>query len=188
MGPYNFELNYDPRYIDANNQYQLTAIISNGNQELYRLPIPIAMNANDFGQPIALTLERSQVQLVGTSGVGQGFPGGNGGVVAGYPGRVDPNMMNSLFMQLLGRSPSNAEANAWQGYLEQGHSIDELKVKLLSNFQFRQRFPDDSAYIRQLSLSLSSRVLNQQELSYWVGRLQSSGSPETVINEMLSRR
>lgn len=186
-GPFSFELNLDPRYLSPQDQYQISASIFSGNQELYRLPQPIAFNLSSLGQAINITLERtSGLPPPGTTNPGNTTAGSSGNAInAGYPGTIDSNAMTQLFLQLLGRAPSTREVLAWQAYLQQGNSIDDLKIKLLSSSQFRERFSNDSAYVQQLVTSVMNRPPNQQELAFWMGRLQSTGSPETVIGEML---
>ncbi len=187
LAPFSFELNLDPRYLSQQDQYQVSASIFSGNQELYRLPQPIAFNLSSLGQTINITLERSSgLPPLGTTNPGNTIAGSSGNTInAGYPGTIDSNAMTQLFLQLLGRAPSTREVLAWQAYLQQGNSIDDLKIKLLSSSQFRERFANDSAYVQQLVTSVMNRTPNQQELAFWMGRLQSTGSPETVIGEML---
>jgi uncharacterized lipoprotein YbaY len=182
-GPFSFELNCDPRYIDPRDQYQLNASISSGNQEIYRLAQPIGINPAAMTQPLILQLERLQGGF--DSNPSNSFPGGNV-VNAGYPS-MDSNQLNQLFLQLLGRSPSNRELLAWQSYLQQGNSINDLKAKLLSSAQYRDRFGNDANYVQQLVTTLTGRAPSQQELAYWMSRLQATGSAETVVGEILAR-
>lgn len=175
-GPYTFELNCDPRYMDPRDQFQLLASISSGTQEIYRLLQPVPINPTN-PQPINLVLERVSM------GGDINLPGNV--VNAGYP-PLDNNQMTQLFLQLLGRAPSNRELLAWQAYLQQGNSINDLKAKLLSSAQFRERFGNDTLYVQQLVTLLTGRNANQQEVAYWVGRLQSMPA-EAVVVEMLNK-
>lgn len=184
-GPFAFELNLDPRYLDARYQYQLNAAISVNNQVVYSLAQPVPVDIGRFGQSISLVLERAGNISYG----GIGTPASPGSVVnVGYAGSLDNNAMQQLFLQLLGRAPSAREVLAWQSYLQSGNSIDDLKVKLLSSNQFRERFPSDAAYVQQLIVSVSNRQPNQTELAFWMGRLQATGNPEQVVSEMLKNR
>ncbi len=190
VGPYPFELHVDPRFLDSRDQYRLNAAITLGNQTLYGLPQPVTLNVNNLGQPISLLLEQaSGGQAFGIPGQPNYSPGNQSNIVnVGYPGNgMQQNELNTLFYQLLNRAPSAAESVAWQSYLQQGNSITDLKVKLMSNIKFRERFPNDNAYVQQLMTSLTNRVPDQQELSYWASRLQATQSPETVIGEILQR-
>jgi uncharacterized lipoprotein YbaY len=176
-----FELNVDPRYVDPRDQYQLIAYISSGNQELYRLPQPIAINMNALGQPINLTLERSQGGFVNSNPI----PSGNV-VNVGYPAQIGTNDIANLYANLLGRAPSARESIAWQSYLQSGNSINDVAAKLLSSPQFRERFQNEASYLQQAILLATKRQPNQQELSFWLTRLQSN-SPEVVIGEILQK-
>ena len=189
FGPFQFELHFDPRYIDPRDQYQLSASISVGNQLAYGLFQPVQVDVNNLGQPLNLLLERSSNgQSYGNPNQPNYNPGIQGNVIsAGYSGNSGPNVLNDLFLQLLGRAPSAAEVVAWQSYLQQGNSINDLTIKLMSNYKFRERFQNDSLYVQQLMTSLTGRAPNQQELAFWMSRLQSTGSPEVVISEILQK-
>ncbi len=192
VGPYGFELYFDPRYIDPREQYQLAASISVGNQLMYGLAQPILVDINNLGQPMNFILENATGgQAFGNPGQSPFSPGSLGNVSAGYPGTYTPDMLNNLFFQLLGRAPSAREVVAWGAYIQQGKSINDLKVKLLSSSQFRDRFPNEAAYVQQLITSLTNRVPDQQELAFWMTRLQSTmqatGAPELVISEILAK-
>ncbi len=186
FGPFPFELHFDPRYIDARDQYQLNASISVGNQLVYGLPQPLQVDVNNFGQPLNLLLEQA---INGQSFTNPpNYTGIPGNVIsAGYSGNMGPNVLNDLFLKLLGRAPSAAEVVAWQSYLQQGNSINDLQIKLMSNYKFRERFPNDAMYVQQLMTSLTSRAPNQQEVAFWTSRLQATGSPEVVIAEILQK-
>jgi len=187
-GTMGFELNVDPRYIDPRDQYQLVAAISSGGQEIYRVPRPIPVNPNALGQQMNLILERSMGMPPTDFNAPGGFGGTQGSVVnVGYPGTLDGNALNQLFMQLLGRVASSRETIAWQQYLQQGNSINDLKAKLLSSTQYRERFGNESAYLQQAIVSATNRAPNQQELAYWLTRLQSTQSPELVMTEILQK-
>jgi uncharacterized lipoprotein YbaY len=186
-GPFGFALNYNPQFIDPRDQYQLTAFISVNNQVVYALPQPIQIAANGLNQPFNIVLERAGYAGPVTAG-GVNIPGIPGNVVnAGYPSGIDPNGLGQLFQQLLGRAPSSREMLAWQSYLQQGNTINDIKVKLLSSGQFRERFSSEAAYIQQLLTTVFNRAPNQSELGYWVGRYQATRSPETVWSEMLAQ-
>ena len=146
------------------------------------------MDVNNLGQPLNLVLEQATGgQVFGNPGQPNYAPNNPGNVVSvGYPGSVGPNALNELFFQLLGRAPSAREAIAWQSYLQQ-NSIMDLKVKLMSSSQFRERFGNDTAYVQQLVNLLLSRAPNQQELGFWMSRWQATGSPEMLISEILQK-
>ncbi|MCY2984550.1 MAG: YbaY family lipoprotein [Planctomycetota bacterium] len=184
-GPFGFEINFDPRYIEPRDQYQLTASISVGNQIMYVLPQPIRVDVNNLGPALSLVLEQA------SGGLAFSNPNNSAGnpvnvVNVGYPASFGPAQLNELFMQVLNRPPSQREVVAWQEYLSQGNSPNDLKVKLISSSQFRERFGyNDAAYIDRMIQLLKNRPSNQQEVAYWITRLQQTGSAEQVANEIL---
>ncbi len=184
-GPFGFEIHFDPRYIDPRDQYQLIASISVGNQIAYGLPQPILVDVNNLGQPLNLVLEQA------SGGFAFSNPNNSVGnpvnvVNVGYPVSFGPAQLNELFMQVLNRGPSTREIEAWRAYLNQGNSPNDLKVKLISSSQFRERFAyNDAAYIDRMIQALKNRPSNQQEVAFFTGRLQQTGSAEQVANEIL---
>lgn len=178
IGPYPFELNVDPRYISPTDQYELMAAIFLGNQQLYSLTQPVRLNAGNMNQPLSMTLERfSGVVSSGSS------------VSAAYPNMGGTDQITQLFLQTIGKPPTTAELLGWQSYLNQGRSIDELRFALLSSNKYRERFRgDDGVYLQNLIRELTNRTPSQQELSYWIGRLQATGSTSDVAKEIMARR
>lgn len=180
FGPFAYELNVDPRYISPSDQYQLIATISYGAQILYQLNNPPTLNSNSLGQSYNFVLDRSNGTSAAGSSVSAAYPPSFGG---------SSEAITKIFLQYLGRAPSSAELVGWQGYLSQGNSLDALKVGILSSIKYREMFRgDDAAYVQSLVTALVNRTPNQQELSYWLGRLQATGSAETVAREILAQR
>ncbi len=184
-GPFGFEIHFDPRYIDTRDRYQLIASISVGNQIMYGIQQPIPVDVNNLGQPLNLVLEQASGGLA-FSNPNNSVSNPVNVVNVGYPASFGPAQLNELFMQVLNRQPSAREVVAWQQYLSQGNSPNDLKVKLLSSSQYRERFAfNDAAYIDRMIQVLKNRPSNQQEVAYFTGRLQQTGFAEQVANEIL---
>lgn len=171
QGPYPFELHYDPRYIDPRDQYELTATITSPNgQLLYSLPQPISMNQQSLPPNVSLTLE------------------GVGSVIqASYPG--DPNQLNQVFQQLLGRYPSAKEQVAWSSYLSQGNSIADLRAKILGSPNYYDRLGNDpQRYVQSVYEAILARNISQAELVAWTNRLQQlQGQRELLVRELIQQ-
>ena len=195
VGPFPFSLNYDPRYIDPRDQYALNAWITWNNQVIYSLRQPIPIGASGLNQSFQLVAERGNYL---TSSAVAAIPGmstsATGTVSAASPGynniagAADANALNQLFSAVLGRPASSKEILAWQSFLQQGHNINDVAVKLMTSSQYRERFPTDTAYIQQVLQTLTGRPPTAAELQAWVARLQSLGSSERVIEEMIAQR
>lgn len=175
-GPFRFELNVDPRFIDPADQYELSMAVMIGNQVLYSLVPPTRLNSATIGQPLNLFLDRSM--STASSSVSAAYPSfGN-----------SAEEITRVFMQLTGQPPTGGELVGWQAYLQQGNSIDGLRAAILGNVKYRSRFPDDATYIQNVLMQLTNRQPNQSEISYWIGRLRSTGSTEIVIREIMEQR
>jgi hypothetical protein len=110
-------------------------------------------------------------------------------VSAAYPSFANTaDEITRIFLQLTGQPPSGNELVGWQGYLQQGNSIDGLRAAILGNVKYRSRFQDDATYMQSILTQLTNRTPNQSEISYWMGRLRATGSPEMVIREIMERR
>jgi len=195
-GPFPFELNYDPRYIDARDQYQLSAFVTWNNQIVYSIRQPIAIAPNALNQQFNVILDRGN--FLPTSGGSLSIPGLGpppSGTISsaspGYtnlPGATDTAALNQLFVTVLGRPASSREIIAWQSYLQQGNTLNDVTIKLMSSSQYRERFSSDSAYLQQVIQTLTGRVPTPSELTYWLGRAQALGAPERVISEIMAQR
>ena len=195
VGPFPFSLNYDPRYIDTRDQYALNAWITWNNQVIYSLRQPIAVAPSGLTQSFQLIAERGNyIATPGTTTI-PGISTASGGTVSvaspGYgnlPGATDTNAVNQLFVAILGRPASSAELLAWQSYIQQGKSLNDVAVKLMTSSQYRDRFPTDTAYIQQVLQTLTGRTPTVAEVQAWVARLQMVGSSERIVEEMLAQR
>ncbi len=195
MGPFPFSLNFDPRYIDPRDQYAISAVITWNNQVIYSLRQPIPVSPTGLTQSFNLVVERGSfsaasapAQIAGASSPTSGTISAGSPGYGNLPGASDANALNQLFVSVLGRSASSKEIIAWQSYLQQGNTMNDVAVKLMTSSQYRERFPTDTAYIQQILQTLTGRVPTQAEVSAWVARLEAVGSPERVIEEMLAQR
>lgn len=195
VGPFPFTLNYDPRYIDARDQYAINAWITWNNQVIYSLRQPIPVAPSGLSQSFQLVAERGNYITTPAATTIPGISTSAGGTVSaaspGYgtlPGVTDTNGLNQLFVAVLGRPALSAELLAWQAYLQQGKTLNDVAVKLMTSSQYRERFPTDTAYIQQVLQTLTGRPPTATEVQAWVARLQSIGSAERVIEEMMAQR
>ncbi len=178
-GPYSFEMNYDPRYINPNDQYRLNATITDANgQPIYALRQPIPVPPTGLPNNIRLELESFRdLQM------------SNGGnvVQASYPG--DPNIVNQVFQQLLGKIPSAKEQVAWSSYLAQGNSLNDLKAKIISSPNYYDRMGNvPSVFIQSMIETLKGKQASAQEIAAWTNRLQQyNGQREELVREFIQQ-
>ncbi|MDZ4851741.1 MAG: YbaY family lipoprotein [Pirellulaceae bacterium] len=178
-GPYNFELNYDPRFIDPRDQYRLNASITNASrQPLYALRQPIAVPSSGMPSNIRLDLESMRdLQMSGGGGV----------IQASYP--ADPSLLNQVFQQLLGRMPSAKEEVAWSSYLAQGNSIDDLKAKIIGSPNYYDRMGNNpSLFVQSMIQIIKGEPATSQEIAAWTNRLQQyQGQREALVREFIQQ-
>jgi uncharacterized lipoprotein YbaY len=200
-GPFRFDLFLDPRYISPTDQYQLNAYISWNNQVLYSLRQPMVVPVQGFSQLYNLSLDRAAAPSVPTNIPvanipATGFPTtGTSGVITAslpavpaLPGQVSTDALNQIFVSLLGRQPSSRELIAWQEYMQQGHTLNDVAAKIMASPQFKERYATDQAYVQQVIQTLTGKLATTNDVNYWVGRMQALGSPEKMIAELTAQK
>jgi hypothetical protein len=113
--------------------------------------------------------------------------GGGGVITASYPS--DPNFLNQIYSDLLGRLPSAKEQVAWGQYLAQGNSINDLKAKILGSPNFYDRVGNNpQIFIQTMIEKLKGQPATPQEIAAWLNRLQQfQGQRESVVSEFLGQ-
>jgi uncharacterized lipoprotein YbaY len=211
-GPFRFDLFIDPRYLTPSDQYQLTAFVSSNNQVVYNLRQPVLVPVQGLNQLYNLALERpytpppASVATTPNSFPANSFPTnsfpttglpppGGGGVVTAslpaapsLPGQVSTDALNQVFVSLLGRQPSSRELIAWQDYMQQGHTLNDVAAKIMASPQFRERYATDQAYVQQVIQTLTGKLATSNDVNYWVGRMTALGSPEKMIAELTAQK
>ena len=216
-GPFRFDLFIDPRFLTPSDQYQLTAFVSSNNQVVYNLRQPVLVPVQGLNQLYNLALERpytpspASVATTPNSVPANSFPatsfpatsfpttglpppGGAGVVTASLPaapslpGQVSTDALNQVFVSLLGRQPSSRELIAWQDYMQQGHTLNDVAAKIMASPQFRERYATDQAYVQQVIQTLTGKLATSNDVNYWVGRMTALGSPEKMIAELTAQK
>ena len=210
-GPFRFDLFIDPRYLTPSDQYQLTAFVSSNNQVVYNLRQPVLVPVQGLNQLYNLALERPYTpppasvattpnsfpatSFPATSFPATSFNSAGGGVVTAslpaapsLPGQVSTDALNQVFVSLLGRQPSSRELIAWQDYMQQGHTLNDVAAKIMASPQFRERYATDQAYVQQVIQTLTGKLATSNDVNYWVGRLTALGSPEKMIAELTAQK
>ena len=205
-GPFRFDLFIDPRYLTPSDQYQLTAFVSSNNQVVYNLRQPVLVPVQGLNQLYNLALDRpytpppASVATTPNSFPANSFPAnsfnpaGASVVTASLPaapslpGQVSTDALNQVFVSLLGRQPSSRELIAWQDYMQQGHTLNEVAAKIMASPQFRERYATDQAYVQQVIQTLTGKLATSNDVNYWVGRLTALGSPEKMIAELTAQK
>jgi uncharacterized lipoprotein YbaY len=195
-GPFRFDLFIDPRYLTPSDQYQLIAFVSSNNQVVYNLRQPVLVPVQGLNQLYNLALERPyQAPPTSVATTPNSFPPIGAGVVTAslpaapsLPGQVSTDALNQVFVSLLGRQPSSRELIAWQDYMQQGHTLNDVAAKIMASPQFRERYATDQAYVQQVIQTLTGKLATSNDVNYWVGRMTTLGSPEKMIAELTAQK
>ncbi len=181
-GPFPFEIQYDPVYVDARDRYQLNAMITDSTgRPLYGLRQPIAIPTGGLPQNTLLALDNARtLQSLGQQTVG-------GPVTSGFG--QDPAILNQVFQQILGRLPSSTEQVAWSQFLAQGNSVIDLQAKIIGSPAYFDRLGNNQQrFIQSMIRTFSGREATANELNAWLGRLQQyQGNREQVAREFLQQ-
>lgn len=189
-GPFRFDLFLDPRYLSPSDQYQLTAYISWNNQVLYNLKQPLLVPATAYSQLFNLTLDRTLPTPPPATNIPSGIITASLPATTptpALPGQISTDALNQVFVSLLGRQPSSRELIAWQEYMQQGHTLNEVAAKIMASPQFRERYATDQAYVQQVIQTLTGKLATSSDVNYWIGRMQVLGSPELMIAELTAQ-
>ncbi|MCA9053250.1 MAG: YbaY family lipoprotein [Planctomycetaceae bacterium] len=168
--PIRYVLDYDPSLIDNRRTYALHATITSGTQTLFatRSTIPVINNGSLRNVPV----------LVESTGAGSPYADRNRQI----------EQIVTWFRTYLGREPRALELAAWQAHIDRGGSINDAQVQILSMPEFYNKADaSDVTYIRELHKLILNKEPTQQELAYWMNRVQANNRlrPE-VAREFLA--
>lgn len=167
--PIPFQIEYDPLQIDSRRNYIVTASVTHNGQLLYETRQNYAVLTPGQSRQVAIAVERvvSSPLVTNTSGA--------------FPRSVqDRNQQMAQirlwFRDYLRREPTQNELNVWMQALDQGYTLPDVQVELLSHNQlFNQLNQDKRAYIEQMHRFLIGRDPTPEELQYWMARYDQTG-------------
>jgi len=180
-GPFPFEIQYDPAYIDTRDRYQLNALITDSaGRTLYALRQPIPIPTGGLPPNTLIAVENIRDLKV----VGQ-LPGGT--VTSSYG--QDPALLAQIFQQILGRPPSTKEQVAWSGYLAQGNSVMDLKSKIIGSPSYYDRLGNNPLqFIQTMIQTFKGQNASPTEVNAWLSQLQQyQGNREQVARAFLQQ-
>ncbi|MFV0445434.1 MAG: YbaY family lipoprotein [Planctomycetaceae bacterium] len=172
--PFAYALDYDPSLIDPRRTYILNGTITSGNRTLFdtRQQVPVINNGGGT-RNVALVVQSTSYSQPGTP----------------YVNRDDQiAQITAWFRQYLYRDPRPLELAAWTSHLDRGGSLADAQVQILSMPEYYNRADaNDVNYIRQLHQQILGKDPTQEELSYWLQRMNANNRmrPE-VAREFLA--
>jgi uncharacterized lipoprotein YbaY len=171
--PIPFSVDFDPSLVDPRRTYNLTATITSGNRTLFATRRTFAVLNGQPNTNVALLVE----------GTGTATPGNP------YANRDQQiEQIVAWFRDYLHRDPRALELAAWQSHIDRGGSLNDAQVQILSMPEYYNRADaNDVTYIRQLHEQILGKQPTQEELAYWLNRMQANNRlrPE-VAKEFLA--
>ncbi|REJ89702.1 MAG: hypothetical protein DWQ34_01185 [Planctomycetota bacterium] len=160
--PIPYEIEYDPLDINPRRTYVVHATISANGRTLYTTTDQYAVITNNRGQTAAVTVVQAPQNPAQTA--------------EDQRAEIEAQIVQ-YFRDYMGREPRPDEMPVWTAQvLERGRTLADVQADLLSNPQVWHRCEHDEArFIQLMSESITGRQLTQDELDYWVWRLQQSG-------------
>ncbi len=174
-GPFNFELMIDAKTILAQDQYDIIAEVTDARGNiLYRMMQPLAINPRTTTTPLLLNLDNYR-QLLAQSGNGQV-------VQASFSSQLDTEFQN-----ILGRGPSANERFYWTKYINEGNSIDDLRISLLASNAFYDISGNNASnFVRNMIAKLARTPATNQQVDQWTQKLaQLQYSRDALVREFM---
>jgi len=168
--PIPFEVEYDPGDVNPRKQYVVTATISSGGQPLYTTIQQYAVITNGRPQTAAIEVERatSDPQTAANDQRAQ----------------IEQQIVN-YFRTYFGRDPKPNEMPIWTAMVtDRGRTMFDVQAEMASNTAVWNRCQgDDAQYIALLSEAILGKQPSQEELDYWLYKMQKSGGLRRPVAE-----
>lgn len=177
-----FEINYDPTYIDQNDQYELRAQIVSGNREVYRSSQPIRI----FG---GAPTDGIQLEVVPTQTTTVSYPANWPVVTAGYGSGVSEALAaqyTQIYRRYLGRDPYPVEMAGFLISSNPQTEVDLLPLNLMAGQQYYDAVGNNEALWMTASFQqIIGRRPTEVELDQWLRYLNNlRGSRMEVLRQL----
>ncbi len=178
-GPFDFKMMLDPRSIQNGDRFQLQAQIEDtrGVIQYY------ATQEIDTNRLLSSTLPAQILNLeTYQQWIARNNPNAGQVIQASYV-----NQMESLFQTILGRPPNAAERDGWSRFLQEGNTLNDMRIRLISHATFYDRVGNNpSSFVNQMILILAGRPATAEEVRQWTARLgQLQGYREMLVREYI---
>ncbi len=166
--PTGYRLQVPPRNVKPDHRYAVNAQLIDRGYVTLKTPVPVPVVLSEQGTRIDLVLQSTGSQL---------------------PGQVTPyEQITKVFLDLLGRPPTNRELATWQQHLDRGGSIADVRVAILSSSEFYDRYYNDPqqylAGVYSTLFGVPPTPQQRQELTQRL--LQEGGIRHRVVEELVA--
>jgi hypothetical protein len=92
------------------------------------------------------------------------------------------NTIRGYYQDILGRTPEQAEVDAYMGLFRAGESQNDLRQRFLASDEFSARFSHNSAaFVAQLYSQVLGRTGSTDEVNFWVNVLRNTNGDRTGV-------
>lgn len=160
-----FEINYDPSYIDSNDQYELRAQIVSNNRIIYRSSQSIRI----FG---SAPTDNLQIEVVPTQTTTVSYPANWPVVTAGYGSGVSEALAaqyTQIYRRYLGRDPFPVEMAGFMVSSNPQAEVEALPLNLMAGQQYYDAVGNNNAmWMTSVFQQIVGRPPSNQERDQWL--------------------
>jgi uncharacterized lipoprotein YbaY len=167
--PTGYRLQVSPRNVKPDHRYAVSAQLTDRGYVTLKTPVPVPVVLSEQGTRMDLVLQSTGNQL---------------------PGEVTPyEQITKVFLDLLGRQPTNREMATWQQHLDRGGSISDVRIAILSSSEFYDRYYNDpQQYLAGVYLTLFGVPPSPQQRQELTQRLlREGGIRHRVVEELVEQ-
>ena len=177
-----FEINYDPTYIDAADQYELKAQIVSANRVIYATNQPVRI----FG---GAPTDNLQIEVVPTQTTAA-YPTNWPVVTAGYGSSVSDTLASQfvqIYRRYLGRDPYPIEMVALTASRNPQSEVDALPLTLMAGQQYYDAVGNNNAlWMTSVFQQIIGRPPSTQERDQWLQYFNNlRGSRMEVLRQLV---
>lgn len=181
-----FEINYDPSYIDSNDQYELRAQIVSNNRVIYRSNQAIRI----FG---GAPTDGLQVEVVPTQTTTVAYPSNWPVVTAGYGSGVSETLAaqyTQIYRRYLGRDPFPVEMAGFMVSSNPQAEVEALPLSLMAGQQYYDAVGNNNTmWMTSVFQQIIGRQPTNQERDQWLQYLNNlRGSRMEVLRQLVRSR
>ncbi len=180
-----FEINYDPRYIDANDRYEVTATIVSANRVIYQTSRGVRVLGGAPSDGVQLEV----IPIQNTTAYPSNWPV----ITAGYGSGVTDTLaaqFTQIYRRYLGRDPNNSEVYVFMRSPDPQGEINNLPFNLMASQQYYDAVGNNNTmWITAVFQQIIGRQPTNQERDQWLVYFnQLRGSRVEVLRELVRQK
>lgn len=177
VGDIPFELNYDPQYISATDNYRVRAFVTSSGRTIYDTIRPPLVLTNGNPNNVRLTLNPTSYS-----------PANSGQVVnVGYtPIDVHAQDITAAYQRYLGRAPTSMEMAAWHHTPDLSLRAQRLPLELMATQEYFNRAGgNNTLWLQRAFIEIVGHAPTSTETDLWMRRFAELRYSRSVLLSQL---